>query len=57
MLEAFIDCPRCGETVPGVWPKPEGQDITEAPVAKQECPNGHVFEAEYPGWSFFTEAG
>jgi hypothetical protein len=58
-LTAILDCPECEASFEGQWIDdsidPEQRD--EAPVQGQECPNGHRFEAAYPGWSWFTEAG
>jgi hypothetical protein len=61
VLSAVIDCtyPKCGQSFEGYWyddsMDPEQRD--EAPVSMQECPLGHKFEAEFPGWSWTTEAG
>lgn len=56
----MLDCPQCGTTFEGSWHDesmdPEQRD--EAPVAGQCCPDcWHHFEAEYPGWSYTSEAG
>lgn len=59
VLSANIDCPVCGTTFEGVW-RPVAdtiQDLDEAPVQSQVCPDGHEFDAEYPGWISYTEAG
>ena len=53
-------CGGCGNESEGIWPWPEPgdeQDQEEAPVAEQECPCGHKQLAEFPGYSFFGEAG
>lgn len=59
ILTALVECPRCDTTFEGSWHDesmdPESRD--EAPVAEQECPNGHKFPAQYPGWSYTGEAG
>jgi hypothetical protein len=65
VLTAIITCREaeggCGEEYDGIWPgEADGdeQDRAEAPVADQECPAcHHVQSAEYPGWSFLSEAG
>jgi hypothetical protein len=58
MLTAFLTCPQCGADFEGVWPvEGDVSDLDGAPVAGQTCPQGHVSEHEYPGWSFMTEAG
>ena len=59
-LEAFIDCPKCGETVAGEWPAEDAadQNSDEAPVAAQTCPAcWHTWDEQSPHWSFYTEAG
>jgi hypothetical protein len=55
----IIGCPACGIEFEAVWLSESDtiQDMDEAPVARQTCPDGHTFEAEYPGWTSFTEAG
>lgn len=57
---ARLDCEVCGEMFDGTWREDlaDVEQLDAAPVADQECPNGHVTEAvEYPGWTFFGEAG
>jgi hypothetical protein len=58
-LTAILDCPECEVSFEGRWSDdsmdPEQRD--EAPVQAQQCPNGHQFDAEFPGWSWTTEAG
>jgi hypothetical protein len=60
VLTAYLDCPECEAVFEGVW-KDDSlsvQDMAEAPVADQTCPNGHVMAAEeYSGWMFRSEAG
>jgi len=59
ILTAILDCPQCDVPFEGQWADdsidPEQRD--DAPVQIQACPNGHQFEAQYPGWSYLTEAG
>lgn len=59
MMSCMLECPECGEEFEGQWADgsidPEQRD--EAPVQSQACPRGHVFDAEYPGWSYLSEAG
>jgi hypothetical protein len=61
VLSATVECtwPGCGVTFEGYWydDSMDDEQRDEAPVAQQECPNGHKFEAEYPGWSYRSEAG
>jgi hypothetical protein len=59
VLTALVECPECGEDVEGIWEDDsmDEEQRDEAPVATQECPAGHSFEAQYPGWSWLTEAG
>lgn len=59
-LTAFIDCSSCGTSFEGTWwddsIDPEQRDA--APSALQVCPScGYSELAEYPGWSYLTEAG
>lgn len=55
-LTAVLPCPGCGQDADCLWIDPEGQDAVEAPSGEQRCACGHTWVAEYPGWSFFTEA-
>jgi len=60
VLVAVIHCPLrlCGAELEGTWLEPEdaGEDAPEK--ALQLCPDcGHLWDAEYPGYSFRTEAG
>jgi hypothetical protein len=59
ILTAIIECTVCWEEFDGLWVDDsiDEQDRAEAPTEEQQCPNGHQFEAEYPGWSFRSEAG
>lgn len=60
VLSAIVECPKCKLEFAGIWPVATGdiQDLAEAPVADKTCPwCGHVWSMEYPGWTFFTEAG
>lgn len=58
-LTAILDCPECDVSFDGEWNDdsmdPEQRD--DVPVQVQQCPKGHRFEAEYPGWSYTSEAG
>jgi hypothetical protein len=55
-LSATHRCAGCGEEADGIWPGTE-QDGDGAPAAEQQCACGHRQLAEYPGFSFQTEAG
>lgn len=59
VLTAVVECPECGVEFEGAWydGSMDAEQRDEAPVAEQECPAGHRFEAEYSGWSYTTEAG
>jgi hypothetical protein len=61
VLRARLDCDECGETFEGEWPVDvlDIQQLEAAPVDDQTCPAcGYVHpETEYPGWTFFGEAG
>jgi hypothetical protein len=60
-LVTIQTCDDCDVDFEGVWVDAESdtiQDMAEAPVADQTCPNGHVMkDVEYPGWAFMSEAG
>lgn len=57
VLTAVIACPNCGDGMEGTWLEPEDRD-SGVEASLQECPScAHRFEAEYPGYSFRTEAG
>lgn len=58
-LTALLDCPECDTPFEGTWhdDSMDAEQRDEAPVQDQQCPKGHVFKAEYPGWSYTTEAG
>lgn len=57
VLVAEIVCPECGFEFEGTWAEPADREEVPEP-AFQLCPGrGHIFEAEYPGYSFRTEAG
>jgi hypothetical protein len=57
VLVAVIACPNCQDGMEGTWPEPGDQD-SGVEASLQECPScAHRFEAEYPGYSFRTEAG
>lgn len=48
---APVTCPECGAGFEGTW---TGQDFEPDPQVvpqDQECPQGHVFPATWPGWS------
>lgn len=55
----LIECPECDVEFEGTWHdnSMDSEQRDEAPVQEQTCPNGHIFEAEYPGWSYMGEAG
>jgi hypothetical protein len=58
VLTSFVTCPVCEVDFEGVWAVDgDVSDMDGAPVADQICPDGHVSEHEYPGWTFMTEAG
>lgn len=59
VLTATVECPICETEFQGYWADASMDDEQrdEAPVASQECPHGHKFDAEYPGWSYQSEAG
>jgi len=60
-LIATVDCNSCGTPYTGSWIGPdEDQEMDEAPVAVQECPNPdclHQQDEVWPGWAYSTEAG
>jgi uncharacterized protein (UPF0212 family) len=58
VLVAIINCPNCLEEFEGAWLAAEdaGEAVPEDTL--QLCPScGHTWEAEYPCYSFKTEAG
>jgi hypothetical protein len=57
VLVAIICCPKCGTELEGNWAAPE--DTDEAPEdALQTCGScAEIWLAEWPGFSFRTEAG
>jgi hypothetical protein len=59
VLTSFLECPVCGVTIEGIWVTDAEslEDLASAPDAIQTCPDGHTWQAEWPGYSFFTEAG
>lgn len=59
VLTAFLECPECGVTTECFWATDaeSAEDLASAPEAPQTCPAGHTWQAEWPGYSFFTEAG
>jgi hypothetical protein len=59
VLEATVECGKCGLEYPGRWPQASKQeDQADAPVADQVCPGCSNVQAEqYPGVWFMTEAG
>jgi hypothetical protein len=58
VLVAVIACPRCGTEFEGAWAEPDDPGTDAPEPALQLCPErGCVFEADYPGYSFHTEAG
>jgi hypothetical protein len=58
VLAATVDCPECGTAFEGRWlVTGDVEDMVEPPEAEQECPGGHRFSEEFPGWSHYVEAG
>jgi uncharacterized Zn finger protein len=57
-VSATVDCEECGTPYPGRWSAADPDQMDEAPVAVQRCPEcGHEQEEAYPGWTIHTEAG
>lgn len=63
VLVYVIACPGrpgspCGTEFEGNWREPEDLEDETPEAALQLCPAcGYVFTAQYPGYSFKTEAG
>jgi hypothetical protein len=63
ILAAVIACPgrpgwRCGTEFEGTWLEPEDPEDEGPEEALQLCPEcGCTFTAQWPGYSFRTEAG
>jgi hypothetical protein len=60
ILTALVECGNCELTYEGSWEDDSDttQDMDEAPVAWQECPECKTEQQEtYPGWINRTEAG
>jgi uncharacterized protein (UPF0212 family) len=57
ILTAALECPNCDELTPCAWLAPEDGDEDVEP-GLQSCGScGHIWTAEWPGYSFRTEAG
>jgi hypothetical protein len=60
-LTATVECIACFNEFEGHWIDKDAdtiEDVAEAPVADQTCPNcNNTQEETYPGWMFHTEAG
>jgi hypothetical protein len=59
-LTANVDCRQCGAAYEGQWADSSIslEDMTEPPVAMQECPAcGCRQEETWPGWMHRSEAG
>lgn len=56
-LVMVICCPKCRVEMEGVWLEPEDSDDDVEPALQTcgEC--AETWEAEYPGYSYRTEAG
>lgn len=57
---ALVTCPACALDFEGHWTDDSDtvQDMDGPPVAAQTCPGcGQVHLAEYPYWSWRSEAG
>jgi hypothetical protein len=56
VLVAVISCPGCGTELEGTWAAPEEpEDVPE--LERQLCGScGSTWTAEWPGFSFRTEA-
>lgn len=57
VLVAVICCPACKTELEGVWAEPADadEDVEDARQLCGSCAN--TWEAEWPGFSFRTEAG
>lgn len=59
-FSARLDCPACGAEFEGEWSVLllDLQQLDAPPLGDQTCPHCRTtFDAEYPGWTFFGEAG
>lgn len=58
VLVAVITCPNDGTEFEGTWQEPGDPEEDSPEESLQLCPGcGHKFTAEWPGYSFHTEAG
>ena len=60
VLVAVITCPKdtCLAEFYGTWLEPGDPEEDSPEESLQLCPEcGHTFTAEWPGYSFHTEAG
>jgi hypothetical protein len=58
VLVAVIKCPNDGTEFEGTWQEPGDLEEDSPEESLQLCPGcGHAFTAEWPGYSFHTEAG
>jgi C4-type Zn-finger protein len=59
VFTANLDCPKCEATFEGVWhdDSMDMEQVVDIAPIQAVCPKcGHTWEAEYPGWTAFTEA-
>jgi hypothetical protein len=57
-LIAVIRCPECGEPMEGTWLPPQDPEDTSPEPEAQMCGScAHIWTADWPGFSFRTEAG
>jgi hypothetical protein len=57
VLVAIIRCPACETEQEGTWVEP-GDSDEDVEAALQTCGScAEIWTAEYPGYSFKTEAG
>lgn len=54
---AVLDCPNCGTPVECVWAEPDAPDEDVEPQLQNCGGCARPWTAEYPGYSFRTEAG
>lgn len=58
ILSSTLECVACQEPFEGHWLAEEGEDADEVAPVEHECPSCHARHVyDYPGWTFFTEAG